>query len=75
MTSSSPLTEVNPRSLDELFASEPDTLTDGDIQQMVIHLRAERHQFKQTKAAKENRKTPPAIGNGAELLSLLELTK
>lgn len=40
--SSNPLTEADPRSLEELFSCDPETLTDGEISLMVDEFRQQR---------------------------------
>lgn len=71
----SPLHEASPRSLDELFAAEPDTLTDEDIHRMVLELRDNRKTFVAEKAAKVKGGNTPIVATGGELLDLLGLTK
>lgn len=72
---SSPLSVPRPRSLDDLFAAEPESLTDADIDIMVGHLRSERAHFKQAKAQKV--KGPAKIPSGSvdDLLGMLGLKK
>ena len=71
----SPLTQANPRSLDDLFDADPESLTDADIDEMVQALRSQRAHFKQAKAQKA--KGPAKIPSGSvdELLDMLGLKK
>ena len=72
---SSPLSQAKPKSLDDLFEADPDSLSDSDIDEMVAHLRSERAHFKQAKAQKA--KGPAKIPSGTvdELLGMLGLKK
>jgi len=72
---SSPLSQAKPKSLDDLFDADPESLTDSDIDEMVAHLRSERAHFKQAKAQKA--KGPAKIPSGSvdELLGMLGLKK
>lgn len=72
----SPLAEANPRSLDELFAADPETLTDDDIHQMVVALRAKRSEFKVQKQDRKSAKAPlPLTASADDLLDLIGLGK
>src|SRR5215472_13360677 len=46
-TTSSPLTQVDPKSLDFLFAKDPNELTDPEIESVVEKLEADRMKFMQ----------------------------
>lgn len=46
----SPLHSAAPESLDELFSRDPLELTDQNLDQIVSHLRAQRHQWAQEEA-------------------------
>lgn len=75
LAAQSPLNEATPKSLDELFAAEPDTLTDEDIHQMVLVLRDNRKTFVAEKATKVKGGNTPIVATGGELLDLLGLSK
>lgn len=47
-TTTSPLTEASPTSLDELFSMDPLQLTDENIDRIVLELRAQRERWQQT---------------------------
>lgn len=49
----SPLSQVAPTSLDELFNKSPDKLSDADLDQIIAALRAERARWNQTEAKKK----------------------
>jgi hypothetical protein len=57
-----------------LFESHPDTLTDPDIDRMVVELRAQRAHFKQAKAQKV-KAAPMPVGSVDEILGLIGLDK
>lgn len=68
------MTEANPKSLDELFAAEPDTLTDDDVQRMVVALREQRKDFKLKKQDKKIEKASvPMVESADALLDMLDL--
>ena len=73
----SPLNEADPRSLDDLFASDPEELSDEDITRIVEHLQSKRAEFKMTKAEKSSAKKGqiPMADNVDDLLDILDLKK
>ena len=71
---SSPLTKVHSRSLNELFAAHPDTITDNDIDRMVAELRAQRAHFKTAKQTKAKAPTIPQ-GTVDDILASIGLDK
>jgi len=61
----SPLVQASPESLDELFSRDPLELSSQDIDKIVAHLRAQRHQWSADEAAgatkaRSKGKKPPA---------------
>jgi hypothetical protein len=72
--SDSPLAGVNPASLDELFSRDPLGLSDQDIEQIVVELRAQRERFNAAEATGKRPTTAkPAKTAAPEGLSLLDL--
>lgn len=57
----SPLTEVNPNSLESIFNKDPETLTEDDIRKIVEELRADRERF--LSAPRSNGKKKEAAAN------------
>jgi len=58
LTTSSPLSQVDPKSLDFLFAKDPTELTDEEIERIVERLEADRIKFMQApESASEPGKT------------------
>lgn len=62
-------------SLNELFQSHPDTLTDKDIDRMVKELRDNRHSFKIAKQLKTKGANTIAGGSLDDILSSIGLEK
>lgn len=58
MPSSTPLTEVSPEAVDELFSRDPLKLSNADIEKLVLHFRAERHQWQRLEAEGKTRSKP-----------------
>jgi hypothetical protein len=71
----SPLSQPKPRSLDDLFEADPESLSDADIDEMVARLRAERSHFKLAKATKAKGPAKIPTGTVDELLGMLGLKK
>ena len=57
----SPLTEAEPRSLDELFSADPLSLSDRELDQIITSLRANRDKFaaEDAEASQKGRKRKP----------------
>lgn len=51
-----PLSQVSPDSLSDLFNKSPDTLTDADLDQIIAALRAERARWNLSEAKKKMEK-------------------
>lgn len=58
-----PLSQVSPDSLTDLFNKSPDTLTDADLDKMVTAFRAERARWNQQEVKKkaEKKAAPTAL--------------
>lgn len=63
MSDESPLAQVSPTSLTELFNKPPDILTDTDLDQIVQALRAERARWNtaETKKKQEKQAAAPTL--------------
>jgi len=64
-TTTSPLSEVDPASLNELFARDPMDLTNQDLDKIIAALRAQRLKWKQDEASGGAKKAAK-IANAAE---------
>lgn len=77
-----PLSEADPKSLDELFNEDPLNLTDSDVERLVAELRANRHLWKKEDAeaksqdrARRPSKYKPKVEKGKLSLADLGLGK
>ncbi len=57
----SPLSEVDPQSLNQLFSTAPDELTDAQVDKIVLALEQDRKKFLEAEAAPKAAKKAPKV--------------
>lgn len=69
----SPLTTVNPRSLEEIFNTAPGSLSEAELDSVVVELRRQRAKWQEAEASGKRTTAPKAVKKSKEELLNINL--
>jgi hypothetical protein len=69
----SPLTTVNPRSLEEIFNAAPGSLSEAELDSVVVELRRQRAKWQEAEASGKRVSAPKAVKKSKEELLNINL--